>query len=133
MTVKKLEKKVLRLTPENGTMATSPELQQIREMIATLPPDTGEDMEAAANEASTKGPRKVTKKKATAKSKVQRVVKNASKDEGTTLSQICKSMKLEPRTARRKLRNADGVPEAGARWTWTKAADIEKVKKILQA
>lgn len=56
----------------------------------------------------------------------------AAEPAGTTLADICKGLKLDPRAARRTLRNADSCPEVdGARWTWTKAADVERVKKLL--
>lgn len=128
MTVKRIEKKISRVSGGSGMIQTSPELQTIREMIKTLPSDEGEDMTKATEGEETKGPKKVksgVKKKTTAAA--------ATTEKGTTLAAICKSLKMEPRTARRKLRNADGVPEVGDRWTWTKASDVEKVKKILQA
>lgn len=50
----------------------------------------------------------------------------------TTLAAICKSIKMEPRAARRKLRNSD-ISVEGGRWEWTKASDVAKVKKVLQA
>lgn len=50
----------------------------------------------------------------------------------TSLAEICKSCKVEPRAARRKLRNSDIAVEGG-RWEWTKASDVAKVKKLLSA
>ncbi len=129
MAVKKVEKKDSRVSNGRDTIHASPELQSIREMIKSLPTDEGEDMSKAETTEETKGPRKVkpgVRKKNTTSAA-------ATTEKGTTLAAICKSLKIEPRTARRKLRNADGVPAVGDRWTWTKASDVEKVKKILQA
>lgn len=128
MTVRKVEKKDPRTSVARDTIQSSPELQAVREMIKTLPTDEGEDMETAKNgEAKSKGPRKT-------KSGVKKVTKAAAATEkGTSLASICKSLKMEPRTARRILRNADGVPATGDRWLWTKDSDVAKVKKILQA
>lgn len=50
--------------------------------------------------------------------------------EGTSLADICKELKMEPRAARRKLRNAEFEAEGG-RYVFTRKADVEKVKKIL--
>jgi hypothetical protein len=78
------------------------------------------------------GPRKVVKKKAAAKKSTTKSNGAGKTEAGTTLATIAKGLKMEPRKARRILRGAEGVPEAGARWTWTKAADVAKVKSILE-
>ena len=84
--------------------------------------------------AASSGPKKKPAgvKKVTKKAAPKAAAKANGADEGTTLAMICKKVKgMEPRRARRILRGAEGVPDAGARWTWTKAADVAKVTKIL--
>jgi hypothetical protein len=49
---------------------------------------------------------------------------------GTTLADICKGLKMEPRTARRILRNAKFEVEGG-RWVFGKQ-QAERVKKLLK-
>ena len=50
----------------------------------------------------------------------------------TTLKQLCKDLKLDPRLARRKLRDAE--MKADGRWSWkTGSNDLKKVEKILTA
>lgn len=53
----------------------------------------------------------------------------------TTLNQIAKSLKVNAKTARRKLRTSANVPalENNTRWAWSKASDIAKVKQIIKA
>lgn len=130
MTVRKLEKKVLRPQSQPDTVDLSPELKQIRELIKTLPTDDeGEDMNAAeATEEKTSSVRKKKKSKPAKESKKAKT--NGA--EGTSLADICKGLKIEPRSARRILRNSDDAPSVdGNRWTWTKASDVARVKKIL--
>ena len=48
------------------------------------------------------------------------------------LADICKSIKMEPRAARRILRGSD-IKVPGQRWTWKKGSpDIAKVTKLLK-
>ncbi len=48
------------------------------------------------------------------------------------LADICKGLKMEPRTARRLLRNSD-VKVEGHRWTWKKnSPEVAKVTKLLK-
>ena len=100
--------------------------------------ETEKAADTATDTAPSTGPRKVVKKaakKAAKKSTVKKVTKKANgngADAGTSLATIAKSLKMPSRKARRILRGAEGVPEAtDTRWTWTKAADVAKVKKIL--
>lgn len=146
-----VKKKVSSSKSHDGILELSPELLTIREMISTLPPE-GEDMnqttEASAPESpkaeATSKVKKVTKKPAAKKTapakktsmkkkaapakKTAPVAKKAAANE-TTLSEICKSIKMEPRKARRILRTAD-VKNPG-RWAWAAAADVAKIKKVL--
>lgn len=50
--------------------------------------------------------------------------------DGTSLAEICKGLKMEPRTARRHLRNAD-IEVDGGRWTFGKQ-QAERVRKLLK-
>lgn len=78
-------------------------------------------------------PKTGVRKKAAKKPAKKTPVKTNGAGEGTSLAAICKTMKVEPRWARRVLRMAKGVPDASeSRWTWTKAADVAKVKSILK-
>ncbi len=48
-----------------------------------------------------------------------------------TLAQLCEELKVEPRVARRRLRNAAGSAE-GTRYVWdTKSQDLDSVKAII--
>ena len=48
------------------------------------------------------------------------------------LADICKSIKMEPRIARRILRGSD-IKVAGHRWAWKKGSpEIAKVTKLLK-
>jgi hypothetical protein len=85
-----------------------------------------------------KAPKKVVKKAPT--KKVAKVVKKPAAEKPakktasngeTTLADICKGLKMEPRTARRILRTNE-VKNPG-RWAWTTASDIVKIKKVLSA
>ena len=42
-----------------------------------------------------------------------------------TLAEICKTLKIEPRAARRILRKSD-IQVDGARWVWTKGSAAAK-------
>lgn len=129
-----VRKKILDPQPKADTIALSSQLQKVREALTQLPPDDegANEMETATDTTTApKTPRKVTKKPA------KKVAKKPAKavtngEAGTTLATIAKSLKMEPRKARRILRTADGVPDAGSRWTWTKAGDVAKVKSILE-
>lgn len=138
-----VRKKILEAGEDGDKVAMSSRLKRVREAIRQLPEDEGANMQNEDTKSETGGESTSTVKKVTKKAPAKKAVKKASKktpakttngaDAGTTLATICKPMKLEPRRARRILRTADGVPEAGARWTWTKAADVAKVKSILTA
>jgi hypothetical protein len=53
-------------------------------------------------------------------------------DGEVALAEICKGLKMEPRVARRILRNAK-VKVDGERWTWKKnSPDVAKVTKLLK-
>ena len=81
---------------------------------------------------TTKAVKKVTKKKTGAK----KVVKTAAPASNqVTLSEIAKSVKMEPRRARRILRGCDlkAIEVDGARWTWTKGSNAhKKVVEVLK-
>lgn len=49
-----------------------------------------------------------------------------------TLTDILKGKKINPKMARRRLRNSDDTPKPvdGARWAWSKT-DAVKVRKIV--
>jgi len=91
--------------------------QRVREAIKHLPPDGEGEMKMAKNTA-----------KSTTNGKGNGAASKASN--ATSLADICKSCKIEPRAARRKLRNSD-ISVPGGRWEWTKAGDVAKVKKLL--
>lgn len=135
MAVRKLEKKVVRPSDERDIVASSPELMKIRAMIKTLPTDEGDTVSEKDEgaEVSTKKkikkPTKVKKvKKVSKPAKAAKKVKAAASD-GTPLSSICKTLKMEPRTARRILRNA-GVKNTDGRWNFN-ASGAEKARKVL--
>lgn len=49
-----------------------------------------------------------------------------------TLKQLCFDLNLEPRIARRRLRNSIGQVGTGSRWEWKKdSAELAKVRSIL--
>lgn len=130
-----VRKKILDPKREGDKIALSSHLQQVREAIKHLPKGEATMMNESAattTEETKAAPRKKTiaKKKPAKKVVAKKAAANGA-DAGTTLATIAKSMKMEPRKARRILRTADGVPEAGSRWTWTRAADVAKVKSIL--
>ena len=53
-------------------------------------------------------------------------------DNDVALADICKGLKMEPRVARRVLRNAK-VKVDGGRWIWKKSSpDVAKVTKLLR-
>lgn len=87
-------------------------------------------------EEETKMAKKVTTKK-TPVSKKKTAVKKADKaktDDGRIpLKRICGQLGIEPRLARRKLRNAElSFHDSRDRWAFT-AAQAEKVKEVLRA
>lgn len=128
-----VRKKILDPQREGDKIALSSHLQKVREAIKHLPSTEakGEDTMTEATATDTaKTPRK---KSAVTKKVVKKAAKPAAATEaGTTLATIAKGLKMEPRKARRILRTADGVPDVGSRWTWTKASDVAKVKSILE-
>jgi hypothetical protein len=72
------------------------------------------------------------------KKPIRKIKKTASKGNGAdtanqiTLKQLCKDYKLEPRVARRKLREAGLKPEG--RWSWEKgSAALKKAETTLAA
>lgn len=70
-----------------------------------------------------------TKAKSTKKS-TKPATNGNGKSDGTTLADICKGLKMEPRTARRILRNAE-VEVEGGRWVFGKA-QAAQVTKLLK-
>lgn len=86
-------------------------------------------------ETNTQAPAKVRRvtKKAAAKKATKKVVSKSEAGSGIPLKTICGQLKIEPRLARRKLRNAElsfhGMRE---RWTFT-PSQATKVKEILRA
>jgi hypothetical protein len=129
MTVKK---KVSRGSENPGRIELSSHLARVREAIRQLPEESVmENTEANSETAAASTVKKKPTVKKVAKKPAAKPQSNGA--DGTTLAMICKKVKgMEPRRARRILRDADGVPDAGARWTWTKAADVAKVEKILR-
>lgn len=107
-------KKIVRETTGNDLkMQLSSKLNRVREAIRTLPTDTEEStMAKAKTTKSTKADTKAT----------------TNGNGGTTLADICKGLKMEPRTARRILRNAE-FPVDGNRWVFNgkQAKQAEKV------
>lgn len=125
-----VKKKTLQQTSSSDSMSLSRELLRVREAITHLPTDEG----AAMNEATTSTENSTTESSKT-KKKPKKVAKKAvstsnGKDQ-ITLAEVCKSMKIEPRTARRILRNAE-VKNPG-RWSWPKGHVPAAVKKALSA
>lgn len=131
-------RKKIRSEAESGdTVDLASRLKRVREGISQLPEEETMTTEGSNTEASntpkSTGPRKKIPAKSAKKATSPKANGAAKKAEGgTTLATIAKKLKMEPRKARRILRNADGVPEAGARWTWTKDAEVAKVEKILR-
>lgn len=83
-------------------------------------------------------PTKKTVKKKPAAKKVakKKPAANGNGADHVTLAEIAKSVKMEPRRARRILRNSDvkSIEVDGQRWTWKKGSPAAaKVKEILQA
>lgn len=128
-----VRKKILDAQREGDKIPLSSHLQKVREAIKHLPStdQEGAIMEQAATETPAASPRKKSTVKKKSAGKKSAVAKKPAAEAGTTLAAIAKSMKMEPRKARRILRTTDGVPDVGSRWTWTKASDVAKVKSIL--
>lgn len=121
MVVKRLEKVVPQTGEKELSMRLSSKLNRVKEAITHLPEGETEMTTATSTESPRKGKRNPGNGK-----------KAAVKAEGTTLADICKGLKMEPRTARRVLRNAEFQVDGG-RWTFTKASDVAKVEKLLKA
>lgn len=86
---------------------------------------------AQAAKTPRKAPKKVTKKAGAKKTTAKVVSKPAS--EGIALKTICGQLKIEPRAARRKLRNAElDFHDHRDRWTFT-PKQAERVKELLRA
>lgn len=93
-------------------------------------PDMPSPMPACPTEtsASLKAPKKPSKKASPKKAK------KAKKSEANvvSLSDICQELKIEPRVARRKLRNSD-IKKPAAGWEWKPGdTDIDAVKELLK-
>lgn len=88
--------------------------------------------EIADSKKEAKKRRKPRKAKSSDKKESKKASKKAKAPEGsTTLAAICEELGVEPRIARRKLRNSDITkPEAG--WAWTDAKEIKKVKELIK-
>lgn len=93
--------------------------------------------ELDTKEKSVSDEKKAPKKKSSAKKKTSAKKVSAKKTNGAsenlvTLKQLCKDVKLDPRVARRKLRNAD--LKADGRWSWEKGSSaLKKVTDVLSA
>jgi hypothetical protein len=123
MTVKK---KVVLSTANCDSIDLTQSLTRVREAISQLPTEEGvvmnENTSAAATESAApvkKAVKKVTKKKTAPAASIK-------------LADICRSLKIEPRIARRVLR-AEKVKNPG-RWTWLKgSSEATKVTTLLKA
>jgi len=137
-----VRKKIVDSQPSGDTMRLSRHLLRVREAIKNLPTDEGANMQNddtpgtagsdAGSDASKttvkKKPKKVVKK-AAKKSTVKKVVKTATNQ--VTLAEVAKELKMEPRTARRILRNSK-VKNPG-RWAWDKGSSgLAAAKKALK-
>lgn len=137
-----VRKKILDSKSTPDKIQLSPHLERVRGAIRQLPQEEGDVMENEPSTTTEPGekstPKKVKKSVKKTAAKKTPAKKTTAKspngaDKGTTLAEICKPLKMEPRKARRILRNAGNkVPDAGARWTWAAAGDVAKVKKILE-
>lgn len=131
-----VRKKTSTSVENHDSMSLASELKEVRKHISNLPqPDEGANMttdtkENTAGEATGGTVRKKVKPAPAPKAKRAAAAASNGADK-TTLADICKSVKgLEPRAARRYLRQAK-VKNPG-RWSWPKGSgDIAKVKKVL--
>lgn len=136
-----VRKKILEVTGGGDSMNLARHLTRVREAIQTLPTEEHEmQNENAATEpanetkATTRKAKKTVKK--VAKKKTGAVKKAAPASDQITLSAIAKSLKMEPRKARRILRGSElkSIEVDGARWTWKKGSNAhEAVVKVLKA
>lgn len=117
------------------TISLARHLTKVREAIQKLPTDEQEQTMTTENQATETT--KAATKKAPKKKVAAKAEKKAAKDDNTiTLSEIAKSVKMEPRRARRILRNSDvkSIEVEGQRWTWKKGSPAAaKVAEILKA
>lgn len=102
------------------------EVREHHRIMGTTMPEE-EDTKMAKKISTKKTP--VSKKKTTVKK-----ADTAKTDDGRIpLKRICGELKIEPRLARRKLRNAEfSFHDSRDRWAFT-AAQAEKVKEVLRA
>lgn len=117
-------KKKLSQGPQTGQNSLSidltSKLERVRKAIQDLPPEPAQDeptpTDIEESTMSTKQTAADTKKS------------NANQ---VTLAELCKRLKIEPRTARRVLRNAEFTGVEGARWVFDKkqAAKAESLLK----
>ena len=121
----------------DGRIDLSQELKTVRTTISNLQElDMNQEPTAAAPAAETPAPKKVTKKpakkavKKVAKKVTKKVVKKVANGNLITLAQLCKTAKVEPRTARRRLRDAK-IKNPG-RWSWPKGAVPKGVQAALK-
>lgn len=136
-----VRKKTLQVSQGSDKMISPQVLERVKKAISNLP-DEGADMSTEEKESNNEATEKPAAKKKVAKKSPaatkKKVVKAASKkavdsnDNLITLAELCKSIKMEPRTARQVLRKAELSVEGG-RWAWKKGSgDVKKVETLLK-
>lgn len=131
-----VKRKVLTKPEEGGSIDLSADLKKVRDAISTLPDDeelmNQEAEEVATKKASKKIAKKVVAKKVVAKKTAAPAAAKSNGKDQVTLSDLCKSLKIEPSAARRQLRKAE--VENPGRWTWDKGSKaLQEITKLLSA
>lgn len=140
-----VRKKSSTVETNSDKMNLSPELERVRGAIQQLPTEdlTMNTETAAASTTASAAPAGSTvkkkaapaaKKKVVAKKKTTVKKKVAAKPEADMikLADIAKTLRMEPTTARRVLRNAE-LERGDGQWAWKKGSPShEKVLKILR-
>ncbi len=119
---------VVKKTSSDESIDLVKRLAAVKASITKAPSHEGTDMSVATATTAKPAAKKPVVKKATE----AKPAKKSADKEMVTLADLCKELKMEPRTARKKLRGAENINVEGQRWSWpVGSAELTKVKKLL--
>lgn len=119
-----VKKKDVARNNEDG-MIDSPELSRVRSAIQILNREEGDTVAAT---------KKAAVKEATEAPKKSKKAEASDEDDRVTLSALCEKLDIQPATARRKLRAAEGIDRGDGRWAWKKGSkELAAVEAVLKA